>query len=77
MEALECFEHYSVSCVPCPKNHESVDLGASIYIYIYTHLYKHTKHMYISELSKKFFRTGYRGLRVLLGLGGKERGLRL
>ena len=35
---LEFFEHYSVSCASCPKNHESVDLrgggGASIYIYV-------------------------------------------
>ena len=27
LEILEFFEHYSVSCAPCPKNHESVDLG--------------------------------------------------
>ena len=25
LELLEFFEHYSVSCAPCPKNHESVD----------------------------------------------------
>ena len=34
---LEFFEHYSVSCASCPKNHESVDLrggGEHIYIYI-------------------------------------------
>ena len=27
LEFLDFFEHYSVSCAPCPKNHESVDPG--------------------------------------------------
>ena len=41
LEKLIFFEHYSVSCAPCPKNHESVDPGGGggrAYIYIYTHL---------------------------------------
>ena len=42
---MEFFEHYSVSCTPCPMIHEcvGVDLGggggASIYIYIYIYMY--------------------------------------
>ena len=44
MEIFEFFEHYSVSCAPCPKNHESVDPGGGgEHIYIYNiHTYIHT-----------------------------------
>ena len=37
---FDFLEHYSVSCVPCPKNHESVDPGGGgrAYIYIYISL---------------------------------------
>ena len=44
---MEFFEHYSVSCTPCPMIHEcvGVDLGGGggehIYIYIYILLFRY------------------------------------
>ena len=42
LEFLDFFEHYSVSCAPCPKNHESVDPGGGGGELIYIYIYKHT-----------------------------------
>ena len=55
---MEFFEHYSVSCTPCPMIHEcvGVDLGggggggASIYIYIYIYIYRYI-HIYVHSSS--------------------------